>query len=70
MAALTHTHEGRTDRDIELIEGVLDELPDIAAQWATLSDGERASLGLEWDNDLGAIAQFLADHHRGYQTSA
>lgn len=70
MAAVTYTREERTDRDFDLVEAMLDELPDIAAQWAALSDGERVSFGLEWDNDMGAIAQFLADHQRGYLTPA
>ena len=70
MAAVTHTREERTDRDFDLVEAMLDELPDVAAHWAALSDGERVSFGLEWDNDMGAIAQFLADHQRGYLTPA
>lgn len=70
MATVTRNREEHTNRDFDLIEAMLDELPEIAARWAALSDGERASVGLEWGNDIGAIAQFLADHQRGYLTPA
>lgn len=68
MATVTGTREERTDRDFDLVEAMLDALPNFAAGWAAMSDGERASFGMEWDNDMGTIAQFLADHHRGYLT--
>jgi hypothetical protein len=36
---------------------MLGDLPEIAAEWDTLPEGERAAWSIEWDNEMAGLAQ-------------
>ena len=52
--------------DIELksLRLMLGDLPEVAAEWPELGDGERASWSLDWDQLMGALQVILEPSYR------
>jgi hypothetical protein len=38
-------------------ELMLGDLPEVAAEWNALGEGERAAWSIEWDNEMAGLAQ-------------
>ena len=57
MAAQTELNE-RIDSQLRAVRLTAADLPEVAAEWDRLADGERASWSLEWDH---LIADYLTD---------
>lgn len=55
---------GRAERDLESVLLFNRDLPEILEEWDALSDGERASLSLEWDHLMGSYLTELEDYRR------
>jgi hypothetical protein len=70
MAPLALSREERNELELGAVRATIEELAATAAEWDTIADGERASFGLEWGNDIGAIHNLMADYNRGYLTAA
>jgi hypothetical protein len=47
----------------------LEAIPELAAEWAGLPDGERASWSHTWDNDMGAVENLILAYRRGELTT-
>jgi len=57
-----------TDKRIEIglrsLGRTLRALPEVARAWADMSDGERASWSLDWDQLMGTYLRLLERHYR------
>ena len=57
-----------TDRRIEIelksLRLMFGDLPEVAQEWAELSDGERVSWSLDWDQLMGALKVTLDPYYR------
>ena len=47
----------------------VEAIPELAAEWAGLPDGERASWSHAWDNDMGAVENLILAYRRGELTA-
>ena len=56
MVATTDTIERALVR-LSTTELMLGDLPEVAAEWDSLAEGERASWSIEWDNEMAGLAQ-------------
>jgi hypothetical protein len=63
MAAPTTT-DRRIEIGLDSIGLALDDLADIAREWETLEDGERASWSLDWDHLMGTYLRLIAKASR------
>ena len=45
----------RTVKRLDMIELMLAELPDVAAEWETLSVDERISWSMDWGNEMESL---------------
>ena len=43
----------------------VEAIPEPAADWAALPDGERVSWSHAWDNDMGAVENLIIAYRRG-----
>lgn len=62
--ATTTDEQRRNVMRLGLIELMLADLPEIAAGWQELSEGERVGWSIDWGNEmvgLGHLAQFACD---------
>lgn len=55
----------RNDLDLRDIAAMTEEIPETAAEWPNLADGERASFGLEWDNDMAGVEGLIREYYTG-----
>ena len=63
MVADTTTAQ-RVDIELESLRLMLLDLPEFAADWERLADGERTSWCLDWDQLMGALQIVLCPAHR------
>jgi hypothetical protein len=57
MAAWTDDPE-RVQLALQTITAMLDELPNLAADWSTLSRDEQLAWSHEWDNEMAKLHRF------------
>lgn len=57
----------RVDIELKSLRLMLADLPEVAAAWGTLADGERVSWSLDWDQLMGALRVVLAPCYRSGQ---
>ncbi len=50
--------------DLESLRLMLGDLPEVAQEWDELSDGERVSWSLDWDQLMGALQVTLDPSYR------
>ncbi|MDQ2785297.1 MAG: hypothetical protein M3Y58_09890 [Chloroflexota bacterium] len=62
MAAKTEVTD-RVERRLSGILAEVDWLPNTAAEWNELPDGERASISMDWDH---LMADYLPEIHNAY----
>ncbi len=55
----------RNTHDLSDIAAMVAEVPETAAEWPDLADGERASFAAEWSNYMGGVAQLIGDYYEG-----
>lgn len=58
----------RDTHDLRDIAAMVAEIPETAAEWPDLADGERASFGLEWANYMAGVERLLGDYYDGELT--
>lgn len=61
--------ERRIDLTLEALERCAADLPQVAAEWNELPDGERASWGLDWAHLMADYLPELAEYVRSGQLS-
>jgi hypothetical protein len=54
------TTDRRIEIGLDLIGRAIDDLPEVARDWPTMDDGERASWSLDWDHLMGTYLRLLA----------
>lgn len=64
MATTTEV-TARVDRGLRSLLTEVADLPNLAAEWERLSDGERASIALDWDH---LMATYLPELDRLYRS--
>ena len=55
----------RNARRLNDIAAMVAAIPETAAEWPDLADGERASFAAEWSNYMGGVAQLIGDYYEG-----
>jgi hypothetical protein len=59
--------DGRIEIGLEALRLMIADLPEVAAEWDELSDGERASWSLDWDQLMGSYLYLLDKYYRSQQ---
>jgi hypothetical protein len=54
----------QVDIELEGLRLMRGDLPEVADQWASMDDGERASCSLDWDQLIGALEVILDPAYR------
>ncbi len=60
----------RVEVDLESLHLMLGDLPEVAQEWDELSDGERVSWSLDWDQLMGALKVTLDPYYRSGDMTA
>jgi hypothetical protein len=68
-AATTPITPDRNELRLRNVRLDLEAIPELAAEWAGLTDGERASWSHTWDNDMGAVENLIFACRRGELTT-
>jgi hypothetical protein len=55
---------GRVNLELESLRLMIGDLADVAADWPKLSDAERASWSLDWDQVMGSLEAVLDPAYR------
>lgn len=55
----------RLDVRLEALRALLADLPEVARDWPHLTDAERTSWSLDWDQIMGALGAVLDPAYRG-----
>jgi len=63
MAAPTRTNQG-IEIGLKSLRLMLGDLPEVAEEWPQLSDGERVSWSLDWDQIMASDLRVLDRHYR------
>lgn len=69
MAAQTTT-AAVVSRELASLELMLGDLPEIAAEWASLGEGERVSWSLDWDQLMGVLGVAVDPSYRAGHMAA
>ncbi|MBI3979721.1 MAG: hypothetical protein HY331_16190 [Chloroflexi bacterium] len=62
--ATTTRIDKRIERSLHAVTAETDDLPTVAAEWASLSDGERAAVSLDWDHLMADYLTELDEYYR------
>ncbi len=68
-AATTPISPDRNELRLRNVRLDVEAIPELAAEWAGLPDGERASWSHTWDNDMGAVENLILAYRRGELTT-
>ncbi len=68
-AATTPVSPERNELRLRNVRLDLEAIPELAAEWAELPDGERASWSHTWDNHMGAVENLILAYRRGELTA-
>ena len=67
--ATTPISPDRNESRLRNVRLDLEAIPELAAEWAGLPAGERASWSHTWDNDMGAVENLILAYRRGELTT-
>ena len=67
--ATTYTSPDLNELRLRNVRLDVEAIPELAAGWAVLPDGERASWSHAWDNDMGAVENLIIAYRRGELTA-
>ena len=51
----TTTDQQRVVRALRSVHAALEDLPEVAAEWQSLDDGEQMSWGIQWGNEMAKL---------------
>jgi len=54
--------------DLENIDLILRDLPDVAADWEQIDDGERVAWSIDWSNEMSALERLTREAAAGLLT--
>ncbi len=66
MAQRTEVIE-RAERDLDVIHGFVDDLPDLMEEWETLEESDRTSTSLDWDHLMADYLVELEEYYNAGQ---
>src|SRR5215210_4110555 len=67
--ATTPISPDRNELRLRNVRVDVEAIPELAAEWAGLPNGERASWSHTWDNDMGAVENLILAYRRGELTT-
>ena len=68
-AATTPTAPDRYELRLRNVRLDVEAIPELAAEWTGLPDGERTSWSHTWDNDMGAVENLILACRHGELTA-